>query len=58
MTRSQKAKLGKALMDISMTMAIPASIADYKWVGIVMLCIGGIGRLLFGLYSDDHGAKS
>lgn len=53
-------KLGKTLMDVAMSTAIPAVLTDNKWTGIFLMGVGAIGRVLMGLYgkSEDDGTES
>jgi len=46
-------RLGNALLGASQTIAIPAVLSDYKWVGLSVLIAGWLGKLITEFFAED-----
>ena len=46
-------KLGDALLAVSLSSGIPASMMDYKWTAITFFVCGIVGKFLTNLYKEE-----
>ena len=46
-------RLGSALVEASQGIAIPAVLADYKWLAAGVLIAGWLGKILTAFFAED-----